>query len=399
MAAFGQAQDLSECGTKFANRHLALVAKAIGPQVRMFMQEPLRSADDPMDPARVKGLSLEELEAAVAIQPGDPFLWLQLGTLRERAGLGLAALQAQFQAVTQAQALRQWIDHSTTPPAWLDDIIHAIEQVRTRRRDIYFGAYHELRLEHGEVALARVDSALAHHLKEWRSDQLDPRQRPRFFYFPDLPSLPYLDPMTQPWARALLGAYPGIKAEALSLLDERQSFEDFVRLRKGDRIQNYLGGENPVWEAFFFHRHGQLYPDNHRRCPFTSNTLASIELCRIADHAPEICFSLLTPGTQILPHFGVTNVRVVMHLPLLVPPDCALNVIGAGEHRWREGELMMFDDTFQHEAWNRSNSVRMILLMDCWNPYLTAIERKAVASLIETIGALHKASRKASATI
>ncbi len=84
-----------------------------------------------------------------------------------------------------------------------------------------------------------------------------------------------------------------------------------------------------------------------------------------------------------------------MHLPLLVPADCALNVIGAGEHHWREGELMMFDDTFQHEAWNRSDQYRVILLMDCWNPALTPVERRAVTQLIETIGALHRAARAA----
>ena len=147
------------------------------------------------------------------------------------------------------------------------------------------------------------------------------------------------------------------------------------------------------WEAYFFFRHGKRYDENHLRCPATSRALESIELCKIRDHAPEICFSLLTPGTHLLPHYGVTNVRVVMHLPLLVPPECALNVIGAGEHHWREGELMMFDDTFHHEAWNRSDSVRMILLMDCWNPALTTVEREAVTMLIETLGTLHRSAR------
>jgi aspartate beta-hydroxylase len=86
-----------------------------------------------------------------------------------------------------------------------------------------------------------------------------------------------------------------------------------------------------------------------------------------------------------MPHYGVTNTRLVMHLPLLVPSDCALRIVDGGEHCWREGELMMFDDTFQHEAWNRSASTRMILLMDCWNPHLTDPERLAVKQLVETI--------------
>jgi aspartate beta-hydroxylase len=85
----------------------------------------------------------------------------------------------------------------------------------------------------------------------------------------------------------------------------------------------------------------------------------------------------------------------VMHLPLSVPTDCALNVSGGGEHCWREGELVMFDDTYLHEAWNRSDSVRIVLLMDCWNPHLAVPERLALQLLLETIGGLGRAASAA----
>ena len=107
-----------------------------------------------------------------------------------------------------------------------------------------------------------------------------------------------------------------------------------------------------------------------------------------ADQAPEICFSVLSPQTHIKPHHGVTNTRLVMHLPLIVPSNCALNLIDAGIHEWVEGELVMFDDTFLHESWNRSDSTRVIVLMDCWNPHLTAVERQACTRLIEMISSL-----------
>jgi aspartate beta-hydroxylase len=238
-----------------------------------------------------------------------------------------------------------------------------------------------------------VDRAVLSHLREQPVAPPDPRQKPRFFFFPGLPSLPYLDPMTQPWSSKLSAEYPAIRSEALDLLARSQGFEDFVRLRQGDRMDNYLGGVRPSWEAYFFFRHGRRFEDHHAECPRTSQTLSTVELCEIEDHAPEICFSLLAPGTTIKPHYGVTNVRSVMHLPLVVPDGCALNVVGAGEHVWREGQLMMFDDTFQHEAWNRSSEPRLILLMDCWNPSLAPIERSAVKVLIHTISRLHKAAR------
>ncbi len=85
--------------------------------------------------------------------------------------------------------------------------------------------------------------------------------------------------------------------------------------------------------------------------------------------------------------------RLVFHLPLVVPPDCALNVIDGGAHHWQEGEPMMFDDTFQHEAWNRSDRPRLILLMDCWNPHLTLPEREAVKRLVEAIDDIEQPAR------
>ena len=98
----------------------------------------------------------------------------------------------------------------------------------------------------------------------------------------------------------------------------------------------------------------------------------------------------LDPGwkSAIMAHYGVTNTRMVMHLPLIVPEQCALNIVDGEAHSWREGELMMFDDTFQHEAWNRSDEPRLILLMDCWNPYLTEPEKIAVKQLVEAIDGL-----------
>jgi aspartate beta-hydroxylase len=93
----------------------------------------------------------------------------------------------------------------------------------------------------------------------------------------------------------------------------------------------------------------------------------------------------LAPGTHILPHHGVTNARVVTHLPLIVPDDCALRV-GGEEHAWQEGRCVTFDDTFEHEAWNRSGQTRVVLILDSWSPYLTPVECAAIAGTVESIG-------------
>ena len=318
---------------------------------------------------------------------------LLLGDLLQASDQPRAALVAWAHAVSTAQCSGAWHGKSTTPAHLLASVSHAVDQVRQRRRELYFASYDSVRLQHGDAALERVDQALSAHLKDWDGGARPAGQRPRFFFFPGLNKTPYLDPWLHPWTQHLVADVDSIRQEAMTVLNTgAQWLEDFVRLRPNDRMDNYLAGQAPSWEAFFFYRHGQRFDDNHLRCPATSRALESVDLCRISQHAPEICFSVLAPQTTIRPHFGVTNVRSVLHLPLLVPPDCALHVLGHPPHVWREGEPMMFDDSFEHAAWNRSDVPRVILLMDCWNPLLSAPERAAVTALIEMIGAMHRAA-------
>jgi aspartate beta-hydroxylase len=321
---------------------------------------------------------------------------LLLGRARHAAGDRNGALRAWYQAVMRAQRAGLWIDAGTTPPQLLQDVLLAIAQLRDGQRELLFASYDELRQREGNAAVQRVDRAVEVYLREVEARPADPRQRPRFFYFPGLPEGPYHNPSLQPWAQSLREAYPAIRGEALARAGENASLSDYLDIKSGDSIEQYLRGADvhPAWEAFFFYRRGRRFDENHARCPLTSHVLESIELCRIADHAPEICYSVLRPGTHILPHFGVTNTRVVLHLPLLVPENCALHVIGNEPHAWKEGELVMFDDTYEHEAWNRSAATRIVLLMDCWNPYLTTVEKQALSQLIETIGGLNAASRQ-----
>jgi aspartate beta-hydroxylase len=88
----------------------------------------------------------------------------------------------------------------------------------------------------------------------------------------------------------------------------------------------------------------------------------------------------------------VTNTRAVLHLGLVIPPDCALKLTEALEVTWQRGVCFAFDDTFEHEAWNRSDSTRVVLLGDIWNPYLRPAEREAVGELVAAIGDFNRAT-------
>jgi aspartate beta-hydroxylase len=150
--------------------------------------------------------------------------------------------------------------------------------------------------------------------------------------------------------------------------------------------QNLRGLDTPPsWTGYYFYRHGERRADNCESCPRTAAALEDVPLARVPGHAPEVLFSVFTPGTHLLPHRGVTNTRLVAHLPLMVPENCALGV-GGEVHHWREGRVVVFDDTYEHEAWNRSAKTRVVLIFDVWNPYLIEAERAAVALLVAGIG-------------
>jgi aspartyl/asparaginyl beta-hydroxylase (cupin superfamily) len=94
----------------------------------------------------------------------------------------------------------------------------------------------------------------------------------------------------------------------------------------------------------------------------------------------------MRPGAHIPAHNGLVNTRLICHLPLIVPEGCSFRV-GNETRPWVEGEAWLFDDTIEHEAWNRSAHTRVILLFDVWRPELSNEERTLVSALFEAIDA------------
>jgi aspartate beta-hydroxylase len=294
--------------------------------------------------------------------------------------------------LTRAQLKEQWLDEASTPPRLRAQVAQASAFVQATRPEILNGLLEPLIAMHGREAMRRVERCLSGYLGQETVLPADPRQRPRFLFFPDLPSTPFLRRQDFDWIERLEDDCADIRVEARAVLADPQALTPFLDAPTDGDLGGYLlgaAGAKPDWSAFFFYRHGRAFADNLRRSPATTRALEGLPLLRIGEHAPEVCFSVLSPGTHILPHHGVTNIRAVVHLPLVVPRECALRV-GDEIHAWREGECVAFDDTWLHEAWNRSGDTRVILLMDAWNPHLTEPERTAVTTLIEGIGEFNR---------
>ena len=122
-----------------------------------------------------------------------------------------------------------------------------------------------------------------------------------------------------------------------------------------------------------------------RLFPKTLKALEAADVVRVDGRPVELFFSRLKPGTHIPPHFGIANNRMTIHLPLIVPGDCEIRV-GNEMHTWREGELFAFDDSFEHEAWNRSSEDRVVLIFESHHPDLSPDERRAIEYAIEARG-------------
>lgn len=333
--------------------------------------------------------ALDALRAALASAPERHIARLFLGHALSLSGHTRAAAIEYVRAVSIAQRRGLWQSASSTSPLLQDDVKLAIERTRTQRLTLIDDALAPVRARHGAASLSRVNRCISAYLGESANTPPDARQKPKALWFPDLPTSPYLARALFPWADALENAADIIRNELQSVLASRHKrFEPFlgeVSTEQSERhLRNDLGGA-AVWDAFFFFRHGMRNDDSHVACPTTSSLLETSPLAHIRDHAPEVCFSMLTPGTHILPHHGDTNTRVVMHLPLMVPSGCAL-VVGGETHVWQPGEVVVFDDTFEHEAWNRGDDVRVVLIIDAWNPHLTPPEREALLAIVPVLG-------------
>jgi aspartate beta-hydroxylase len=323
--------------------------------------------------------------AAVRAAPASPLARLYYAAGLERQGDRERAVLQFMRAMKEAQQAGHWLDAATTPEPIRALVERAAATVRKSRRAALDRVLEPLVARYGASALHRVAAATRIYLGEQTATYADPRQRPTFFYVPGLPATAYLDPRVFAWAPDYEACHAGIRRELEALLPGTQGRE---RVFDSEALEeeNLRGSDvAPSWNGYYFYRHGVRREENCSACPVTAAALDALPLIRIRDHGPEVLFSVFTPGTHLLPHRGVTNARVVCHLPLIVPADCALKV-GGELHEWREGRVVIFDDTYEHEAWNRSQQLRVVLIADVWNPHLSHAERAAITEVITAIG-------------
>jgi len=202
--------------------------------------------------------------------------------------------------------------------------------------------------------------------------------------FPFLPPDEYFDRTHFPWLEAIESKTDVIRQEFEAMLaEDLAGFSPYVEMEPGlpQNIWTELD-HNLAWSALHLWRHGERIDEACRRCPRTTEILESVPRAQIPKRMPTAFFSVLKPRTHLPAHTGVSNMRAIIHLPLIVPPGCRLRV-GGETREWRVGEAFAFDDTIEHEAWNDSDQLRAVLIFDTWNPHISEAERTLLDSFFK----------------
>jgi ornithine lipid ester-linked acyl 2-hydroxylase len=166
-----------------------------------------------------------------------------------------------------------------------------------------------------------------------------------------VPVEPFLDPGLFAWVQPLEAHWGDIRTELDALLAD------------GDPGCPAISDQG--WETIFLTYYGMReLPRSALRCPRTMLVLAGLPGLRSAS------FSILYPGATIAPHRGPYRGVLRYHLGLRIPApldSCGIRVGGELRH-WREGESLVFDEAYTHEAWNHGDGVRVVLFLDIVRP-------------------------------
>ena len=320
----------------------------------------------------------DALEHALLLDPRHLIALLQKAALIERRGDSRSA------ATIYANALKT-IEPGAALPESLRPMLAAATRAVLANAD---GLERHLaqRLASVRDAHGPTSERFDHALGALLGKRLIYHPQPTQLHFPKLPALEFYPDEMFPWMAALEAGASEVRAEFERIFAEDQDrMEPYIAYPDGVPLDQWQElNRSRRWSAFFLWRDGKPVEANQARCPRTAALLATLPMHDVPRHAPTAFFSILDAHTHIPAHTGVTNTRVVVHLPLVLPGNCRFRV-GSETRAWRAGKAWVFDDTIEHEAWNDSALPRAILIFDIWNPFLREDERALIRETMPAI--------------
>ena len=343
------------------------------------------------------------IRRAIAADPNSSDLWMNLARVHrdrgedpaERTALegALAIDQRHFMAlVRMAEWFERTGDAARAAERW-SGVLAMSGMIEQR------GPGLDAVLEHARDQVVRQRAGFAATVEQALAGArapLDPADRRRFdacidhalgrrqiyanqcagLHFPFLPAEEFFERRHFPWLEEIEAKTDIIRAELEALLaDPDPGIEPYVTMEPGTPANRWSPLDGSLdWGGLHLWKHGRRNDEVCARAPRTAAAIEALPLSDLPGRTPTIYFSLLRPGTHLPAHSGVSNVRTIVHLPLIIPPGCTFRV-GGETRNWEVGTAWGFDDTIEHEAWNRSDQLRAILIFDVWNPYIRETER------------------------
>ncbi len=323
-------------------------------------------------------VALDAIHRALAIIPLDFTALLMKASLLERMGDGDAG-EAWGYAIAQKP--------EGPLPSQISSVLAQGERTHATWQDARENRLKKAMMESeqraNEEEKARIERFRSNALRRTKPFH----STPTHFQYPALTEREFHPRRLFPWldeleaeTEAITAEFEGIMASERAELVPYIQYEDHIPMRQWQPLNHNLD-----WTAIHLVQNGQVIDANARHCPRTMALLKRLPQPQIQGASPNAMFSLLAPHTAIPPHVGISNARLVCHLPLMVPQGCWFRV-GEEVRHWQRGEAFVFDDTIEHEAMNPTDQLRIVFICDVWHPDLSSVERDAVAALIAEDG-------------
>lgn len=352
-------------------------------------------------------LAHEILTRATQSDPGRLDLWLKRSAMARATGDAPAALVAvdralaihpldfmallmratQLEALGEAERAGLAFGHALAqaPDAPTPQLSAVLAHAQTQYASWQVRQAERLRASVPTMTPA-IDLLITNAVRQTQPD----RAGPTHYCYPGLAEIPFHDRLRFTWLDTLEAATEAITREfhavaaahAAELVPYIQ-YPETVPLEQWKALNN-----NRDWTAIHLIERGRIVEANAGHCLETMQLLASLPQPEIRGAGPNAMFSLLAPHTHIPPHTGITNTRLVCHLPLIVPPGCWFRV-GDVRQDWVPGKAWVFDDTIEHEAMNPTDTLRVVLIVDLWHPDLDEAARQGVTAVIGAGGGVH----------
>lgn len=249
--------------------------------------------------------------------------------------------------------------------------------LREKLAEIQVQALKRVKKRHPETDLSRIEGLV------WRDVFADKvafqhnQQQPQWLYLPGLEARPIFERSEFNWVKGLEAAFPEIQTEVLEVLDPDKDTVPYIDT--GQEVQEAwkkLDGSRQ-WGVAHLFKEGRRNPQAYKKFPATAAALDAILKSQKSETFMEAFFSVLRPRAEIPSHYGQTNAGLTVHFPLVIPDHAGI-MVANHRHTWRPGETFIFDDSFEHKAWNRSDQIRIVLILGDWHPGLTVAERAAL---------------------